>query len=126
MSLIHSPEHSQSMMNNNVFTVLCNYHQNLNSRTFYRSKKDPIHTHVCASACSVMSTSLQHHGLYPTSLLCPWDSLGKNTRVGCHFLLKGIFPTQGLNLYVLHLLHWQVGSLHILKQSQFPSSSIFW
>ena len=29
--------------------------------------------------------------------LCPWDSSGKNTGVGCHFLLPGIFPTQGLN-----------------------------
>ena len=30
-------------------------------------------------------------------LLCPWDSLGKNTGVGCHFLLQGICPTQGLS-----------------------------
>ena len=29
------------------------------------------------------------------------DSLGKNTGVGCHFLLQGIFPTQGLNLHLL-------------------------
>ena len=27
----------------------------------------------------------------------PWDSLGQNTGVGCHSLLQGIFPTQGLN-----------------------------
>ena len=33
-----------------------------------------------------------------TRLLRPWDSQGKNTGVGCHFLLQGIFPTQGLNL----------------------------
>ena len=44
-------------------------------------------------------------------LLCPWDSPGKSTRVGCHFLLQGIFPTQGLNLNLLYLLHWQEGSL---------------
>ena len=36
------------------------------------------------------------------------DSPGKNTRVGCHFLLQGTFPTQGSNL---HLLHRQVDSL---------------
>ena len=30
-------------------------------------------------------------------LLRPWDFLGKSTRVGCCFLLQGIFPTQGLN-----------------------------
>ena len=32
-----------------------------------------------------------------TSLLCPWNSPGKNTGVGWHFLLQGIFPTQGSN-----------------------------
>ena len=30
-------------------------------------------------------------------LLCPWDFPGKNTGVGCHFLLQRIFLTQGLN-----------------------------
>ena len=33
----------------------------------------------------------------PTKLLCPWDSPGKNTGVGCLALLQGIFLTQGLN-----------------------------
>ena len=33
----------------------------------------------------------------PTSLLCPWDSLSKNTGVGCHALLQKTFPTQELN-----------------------------
>ena len=37
----------------------------------------------------------------PTRLLCPWDFPGKNTGVGCHFLIQGIFPTQGLNLSLL-------------------------
>ena len=31
---------------------------------------------------------------------------GKNTGMGCHALLGGIFPAQGLNLYLLSLLHW--------------------
>ena len=41
------------------------------------------------------------------------DSPGKNivAGVGCHALLQGIFPTQGLNLHLLCLLNWQVGSL---------------
>ena len=38
-------------------------------------------------------------------LLCPLDSLGKNTRVGCHFLLQGIFLTQRSNLRLLYPLH---------------------
>jgi len=39
-----------------------------------------------------------------------WDSPGKNTGVGCHVLLLGIFPTQGSNPHLLCLLHWQAGS----------------
>ena len=39
------------------------------------------------------------------------DSPSKNIGVGCHAPLQGIFPTQGLNLPLLRLLHWQVGSL---------------
>ena len=35
-------------------------------------------------------------------LLCPWDFPGKNTGVGCHFLLQGIFPTRGSNPGLLH------------------------
>ena len=38
----------------------------------------------------------------------------KNTEVGCHFLLQGIFPTQGSNLSLLCLLPWQVGSLPLV------------
>ena len=43
-------------------------------------------------------TPLRTHGLKPGRLLCPWDSPGKNTGVGCHFLFQGIFLTQGSNL----------------------------
>ena len=42
-----------------------------------------------------MSDSRQPYGLYPTRLLHPWDSPGKRTGAGCHFLLQGIFPSQG-------------------------------
>ena len=37
------------------------------------------------------------HGLGPARLFSPWDSPGKNTGVGCHFLLQGIFLNQGSN-----------------------------
>ena len=47
---------------------------------------------------SVISDAL----LQSSWLLCPWDFPGKNTRVGCHFLLQGIFPTQGLNPSLPH------------------------
>ena len=50
----------------------------------------------------VLSNSLRPHRLKPTRLLCSWDSPGKNTGVGCHFLLQGIFPIQGSNLGLPH------------------------
>ena len=37
-----------------------------------------------------------------TRLLCPWDFPGRNTGVGCHFLIQWIFPTQGSNPGLLH------------------------
>ena len=55
-----------------------------------------------------MFDSLQPHGLWPARFLCPWNSPGKNTGVGCYFFLQGIFTTQGLNLSLLGLLHCQI------------------
>ena len=64
---------------------------------------------TCVRAKSLQSCpALRPRGLQPARLLCPWDSPGKNTGVGCQALLQGIFPTQGSKL---RLLHWQVGSL---------------
>ena len=61
---------------------------------------------VCAySVVSVMSDSVWPYGLWPTRLLYPWDSPGKNTRVGCHALLQGMFLTQGSNAGLLHCRH---------------------
>ena len=60
--------------------------------------------HACELSHSVVSASLQSHGLQPARILCPWDSPGRNTGVGCHFLLQGIFPTQGSSLRLLCLL----------------------
>ena len=68
---------------------------------------------VCVLSHSAVSGSLRPHGLQPARLLCPWDSPGKNTRVGCYFLLQGIFQTQGSNP---RLLHWQVDSLPLRHQ----------
>ena len=49
-------------------------------------------------------------------LLCPRDSPGKNTEVGCHFLLPWILRTQGSNLHLFCLLHWQTGSLPLVPR----------
>ena len=64
----------------------------------------------------------------PTRLLCPWDFSGRNTRVGCHFLLQGIFLTQGLNPHLLQeILHWQAGSLPLshLGRQEYRSGLLF-
>ena len=42
----------------------------------------------CCCATSVMSDSVQPHRRQPSRLPHPWDSPGKNTAVGCHFLLQ--------------------------------------
>ena len=60
---------------------------------------------------AVSRPTLRCYGLQPATLLCPWNFAGENTGVGCHSLLQGIFSTQGLSPCILHLLHWQVGSL---------------
>ena len=54
---------------------------------------------------SVVSDSLQSHGLWPARLLRPWDFPGKNTGMGFHFLLQGIFLTQRSNPGLPHC--WQ-------------------
>ena len=51
---------------------------------------------------SAVSDSLRPHGLQSTRLLCPWNSPGKNTGMDCHFLLQDVFPTQRVNLGLLH------------------------
>ena len=52
-----------------------------------------LYVYAC-SVTSVISNCLQPHGLWSTSLLCPWDFPGKNTGVGFHALLQAIFLTQ--------------------------------
>ena len=76
---------------------------------------------------SVVSDSSWPNGLQPTRLLCPWNFPSKNTGVGCHVLLQGIFPTQGLSLGLLrcrwilyrlsHQGRWQIIYLFIYPPS---------
>ena len=68
----------------------------------------------CRSVTKSSLTLQGPHGLQPARLLCPWDFPGKNTGVGCHFRLQGIFLTQGSNR---HLLHWQADSLLLSQEA---------
>ena len=69
-----------------------------------------IHTRVCV--CVLSCLTLYHpKDCLCLRLLCLRNFSGKNTGVSCHFLLQGIFLTQGLNQHLLQLLHRQVDSL---------------
>ena len=76
-------------------------------------KCTPVFYNIPVCICA---QSLSHVWLFATPcsvatrLLCLWNFPGANTGVGCHFLLQGIFPTQGSNLHLL-CLHWQADSL---------------
>ena len=62
---------------------------------------------VCESHSHfVVSNSLWPHGLQHTRLSCPWDSPGKNSGVGSHSILSGIFLIQRSNPGLLHC--WQI------------------
>ena len=98
----------------------CNYKE-VTQQNFGKWWKSFVHccdgytnTYMCYCCCclvtSAMSDSVRPYELQPARFLCPWDSLDKSTRVGCHALLQGIFPTQGSNLGLLHwrqiFYHW--------------------
>ena len=69
----------------------------------YLWKQDPrqrVQAHT--QFYSQKSISSSDYPLQPARFLCPLNSPGKNTGVGCHSLRQGIFPTQGLNPVLLH------------------------
>ena len=75
--------------------------------------------HVCACSVSKLCPTL-----WPTRLFSPWDLPGRNTGVGCHFLLQGIFTTQISNSYLLCLL-WFQWKTNTMKQSLKSEYSTF-
>ena len=87
-----------------------NLFSNYFAKSHYASYDLLFYWFLVAKLCQ---TFLEPHGLQPARLLCPQDFPGKDTEVGCHFLLQGVFPAQELNL---HLLPWQVDSLPVSCQ----------
>ena len=71
---------------------------------------------MCAQLCLILCDPMVCSSL--PSLLYPWNFPGKNTGVGCHFLLQEIFPIQGLNPC---LLYWQVDSVPLVSLGWFSS-----
>ena len=68
----------------------------------------------CLTLCNAMD--------YSPPGSCPWDSPGKDTGVGFHALLQGIFLTQGLNP---RLLEGQAGSLRLAPPGKLQKGTIF-
>ena len=60
----------------------------LNPATLIPNSSEP--PFLTCNEMSVVSDSVRPHRRQPTRLPCPWDSPGKNTGVGCHFLLQSI------------------------------------
>ena len=78
---------------------------------------------MCAVVnCSVMPKLLRPHDCSPPGSSVHGDSPGKNTWVGCHALLQGIFPTQGLNPGLLHCRQ----ILYCLNQQGSPTVDRSW
>ena len=63
---------------------------------------------LCAQSCPVLCDPMEP---VAHQVLLSMEFSRQEYETGCHFLLQGIFPTQGLNPSLLHLLHWQVDSL---------------
>ena len=110
-NLVHKCMKSRSMSweqfqkNTKPYNWICRKHLQI-----FTEKTLPLHRSKLkteSESYSVVSASLGSLRLQPTRLLCPWNFPGKNTGVGCHSVLQGIFPTQGSNPSFLHLLHWQ-------------------
>ena len=95
---LHFP--SFPFLKGELSTIFCGL-QYLSYDRIYSSSFPKVRCKLAANPCavlySVMPNSLRPHGLEPARVLCPWNFPGKNTGVACHFLLQGIFPTQGSN-----------------------------
>ena len=65
------------------------------SGSWWLSIKGSMANRLPGGQMKVLVDSLQLQGLWPSRLLCPWDSPGKNTGVDCYFFLQRIFLTQG-------------------------------
>ena len=102
ISIFHSLRLSRDKIFSMAKCKLSCKRQNFIHLYLYLQKKI-IQVYVAQSVTSVMSNSVQPYGLQPAKLLCPWDSPGKNTGVGCPALLHGIFLTQGWNTCLLYL-----------------------
>ena len=100
---------------------------NPNHKMSLKEAKDLRNAHQLKDSSCAQSLSCDLLFVTPLTvahrLLCPRDVSVKNTGVNCHFLIQGIFLTQGLNPCLLYLLHWQADFFPL---SQLGGSSSSW
>ena len=104
--------------------MVCQFLKNVNKELQYDPKIPLLDIHWRVVVVVVESLScvqlLQPHGLVACQAPLSMDSLGKNTWVGCHSLLQGIFLTQELNPRLLHwgrlFTNWATRESHIPKR----------
>ena len=111
-----------SWCNEDPATATKNQHSQINNKSINIKKKTSWSYNSERESCSVVSDTLQPHGLY-----CPWNSPGQIPGVGSLSLLQGIFPTQGSNPGLLHC-RWVLyqlshkGTPRILEWVAYPFS----
>ena len=106
-SSIHIIDFFQLIINNSTYSMVFigNVHffrARMIIFIFFSLKENSHDFHQREGVSDVVSDSLQPHGLQPTRLLCPWDFPGKNTGVGCHFLLQ-FSPEVHFKVSILYL-----------------------
>ena len=84
--------------------------------------------YCCCSVAQLCLTLLWPHRLQQARLLCPWDFPDKNTGVGGHFLLQGIFPTRDHEcICILFSHYWRLYAIFsLLKPSKIWAPNHFW
>ena len=108
-------------------TILLIWRLNIRKISILYKLQFVIPVKLSSVLCLVVSDSLRPHGLQPAGSSVHGDSSGKNTGVGCHALLQGIFPTHGLNPGLLHCRQTlscpsHQGSPRILEWVAYPFS----
>ena len=86
--------------------------------------KQMVHVHP-VRGCSALSDSVIH-GPLPARFLCLWDFPGKNAGVGYHFLLQGIFLTQGSNPHLSFACPALAGRFCTLNHLKRENQGILW
>ena len=107
------------MYNKNLINVIVSIHITQTHKSHTSTQTYTLS--YAAAGVESLSDSLPH-GLWTARLLCPWNSPGKNTGVGSHFLLQGIFPTHRLNP---RLLLEQADSLPLTHSPVKPHTFIY-